>query len=149
MATNRSIARQWTRSYGSFLFLEHQQSEMHRILILVTPLMLVAGGCNPTSHQMPPETDPVKGRAALRTVLDTWINGGNPNDLKAIVAYDPDWEEGHRLIKYEIDPANGRAGVDLLLIVTLTLTRADGKTQEKTVNFSVAIGAQTVVTRKQ
>jgi hypothetical protein len=102
---------------------------------------------------MPPETDPVKGRTTLRTVLDTWISGGNPNDLKngspAIVAYDPDWEEGHRLIRYEIDPANGRAGVDLLLIVTLTLTRVDGKTQEKTVNFSVAIGAQTVVTRKQ
>ena len=124
---------------------------MNRIAITLTPLILALTGCFGNSLQ--PETDPTKGRETLKTVLDTWVNGGTPADLKKgkfpIVAYDPDWEEGHKLTKYDVDATDRRAGVDLLVSVTLFLTRADGKTQEKTVNFAVAMGAQTVVTRKQ
>ena len=71
------------------------------------------------------------------------------NGKPAIVAYDPDWEAGHKLTKYEIDSTDRRIGVDLLLSVTLSLQRTDGKSQDKTVNFSVAIGSQTVVLRKE
>jgi hypothetical protein len=102
---------------------------------------------------LPPETDSARGREALKTVLDTWANGGTPDDLKkgspAIVAYDPDWEAGLKLRKYEIDPADQRMGVDLLVKVTLSLDRPGGKTADKTVNFTVAIGQQTVVLRQQ
>jgi hypothetical protein len=112
--------------------------------------LLAATGCG---RPLPPETEPAAGRAALKTVLDTWAGGGIPEDLKkaspAIVAYDPDWEAGHRLRRYEIDPVDRRMGVDLLVKVTLSLDRPGGKASDRTVNFTVAIGKETVVLRRQ
>jgi hypothetical protein len=107
-------------------------------------------GC---TQPLPPETDPAKGREALRTVLDTWVSGGSPADLRRasapIVAYDPDWQAGYRLQKYEIDPTDRRMGVDLLVKVTLSLAGPGSKTSERQVNFTVAIGKETVVLRQQ
>ena len=114
-------------------------------------LCIVLAGCQ--GNTLPPDTDPAQGRAALTTVLDTWKKGGTPADLQSaalpIVAYDPDWEAGHKLVKYEIDPTDRRIGMDFLVSVKLTLDRKDGKSQDKTVKFTVAIGERTVVTRKQ
>jgi hypothetical protein len=123
-----------------------------RTLIFLGALLLVGlAGC--TSNSLPPETNPAEGREALKRVLDTWVQGGKPDDLRnarqPIVTTDPDWETGHKLTKYEIDPAESRAGVDLVLTATLHLRRADGKPQEKKVPYTVAVGAQTVVLRKQ
>jgi hypothetical protein len=119
-------------------------------MIPVLPALALLTGC---SDPLPPQTDATKGREAIKIVLDTWVQGGKPEDLKKasppIVAYDPDWEAGHKLTKYEIDPADKRMGVDLLLKVKLSLSRADGKAQDKTVNFTVAIGSETVVLRQQ
>jgi hypothetical protein len=118
--------------------------------LAAVPAVLILAGCG--GNSLPPEADPIQGREALKTVLDTWVNGGTPDDLKngrpPIIAYDPDWAAGHKLLKYEVAPTDGRVGVDLLIRVTLTLVRADGKSQDRTVNFSVAIGAQTVVLRQ-
>jgi hypothetical protein len=121
---------------------------MPRSVICLFPLLLaVVVGCGGTP--LPPEADPVKGRQALTAALDTWVKGGKPADLQPVVVVDPDWEEGHKLVKYEVDPADGRAGVDLLLKVKLTLQKKDGRTQEKAVNFVVGINTQTVVLRYQ
>jgi hypothetical protein len=102
---------------------------------------------------MPPATDPTAGRELLRTVLETWKRGGTVAELTAatppVHARDPDWEAGHRLAAYEIAPGDGRAGVDLVLTVKLTLARADGKTQEKKVGYVVGTGAATVVMRNE
>jgi hypothetical protein len=123
---------------------------MRRLLLGLAPACLLLTGCG---ESPPPETDPAKGREVLKTVLDGWVQGKTMDDLKAgspsVVAYDPDWEAGHKLTKYELGPKDGRSGVDLLVPVKLYLDRKDGKPQEKTVNFCVAIGSQTVVTRKQ
>lgn len=123
---------------------------MHRLLLALAPACLLLAGCS--GDNLPPAADPGKGREVLRHVLDSWVQGKKMEDLKAenppVTAYDPDWEAGQKLVKYEIDPADRRAGVDLLVSVKLSLG-GDGKAQEKTVNFAVAIGAQTVVTRKQ
>ena len=119
-----------------------------RRTIPILAFALVAG----CGTSLPPETDPAAGRDVLKTVLDTWAKGGNPPDLKSgaspIVAYDPDWEEGYKLVKYEIAPTDRRAGVDLLVSVKLTVAKGTEKPREKTVNFTVAIGSQTVVIRQ-
>jgi len=121
---------------------------MRRTIPLGLALALLTG----CGTSLPPETDPAAGRDVLKTVLDTWAKGGTAADLKAgappVVAYDPDWEEGYKLVRYEIAPTDRRAGVDLLVAVKLTLTKGAGKPREKTVNFTVAIGAQTVVIRQ-
>jgi hypothetical protein len=121
---------------------------MLRRLPLGLALVLLTG----CSNSLPPEADPTTARAALKTVLDTWAKGGKAADLRAgnapIIANDPDWEAGAKLIKYELDPTDNRIGVDLLVSVKLTLSKGDEKPREKTVNFSIAIGAQTVVLRQ-
>ena len=123
---------------------------MRQLILGLVPACLVLAGCG---ESLPPETDPAKGREVLKTVLDGWVRGKKMEDLKAgnpaVVAYDPDWEAGHKLTRYELGDKDGRSGVDLLVPVKLYLDRKDGKPQEKTVNFCVAIGSQTVVTRKQ
>jgi hypothetical protein len=120
---------------------------------VIPTLLLALGVLTGCTNSLPPETDPAKGRGALKKVLDTWVNGGKLQDLKnsspPIVAYDQDWEAGHKLIKYEVAPDDRRTGVDLLLTVTLSLSRTDGRAQDKTVRFAVAIGSQTVVLRHE
>ena len=55
-------------------------------------MSLIFVGCR--GNSLPPETDPSQGRAAIKTVLDVWVNGGTMAELKngtpAIVTYDPD-----------------------------------------------------------
>jgi hypothetical protein len=123
---------------------------MRRIAIALVVVSLAVSGCN---SSLPPEADPTRAREALKTTLDAWVQGGTFEDLKkgspAIIAYDPDWETGSRLLKYEVDPTDRRVGVDLLVSVTLTLSKNGEKSREKRVNFSIAIGnGKTVVLRQ-
>jgi hypothetical protein len=124
---------------------------MRRLLLGLVPACLLLAGC--FGNSLPPETDPAKGREVLRTVLDAWVQGKTMEELKAgrpsIIAYDPDWEAGGRLTGYEISLTDARSGVDLLVAVHLSLDRKDGRVQQKSVNFCVAMGSQIVVTRKQ
>jgi hypothetical protein len=123
---------------------------MRRFAVGLAPLLLVLTSC--MHNSLPEEADATRGRELAKLVLDTWAKGGTFADLKSgspsIVAYDPDWADGAKLVKYDIGSTDGRVGVDLLLPVTLTLTRADGKSQEKRVNFIVAIGSQIAVLRQ-
>jgi hypothetical protein len=121
---------------------------MRRFSLAIAPLILILAGCG---NSLPPETDPAKGRELLKITLDAWVKGVKAEDLKsgspAIAAFDPDWAAGYQLVKYDIAPTDGRVGVDLLVKVTLTLTK-DGKTMDRTVNFCIAIGSQNVVIRQ-
>ncbi len=125
---------------------------MTRYALAFVPLILLLAGCG--GNTLPPETNPAEGRDILKTALDAWVRGGKPEDLKngspSIVVYDPDWAEGHKLVKYDIAPEDRRIGVDLLLSVKLTLSKAGGAPQEKKVNMGVAInGDQRAVIRKE
>ena len=124
---------------------------MRALLLLLATGGLACAGCS--TSKIPPETDAARGREVLKTVLDTWKRGGTIDELKkgtpAAQVRDPDWAAGHKLTDYEIAPEDGRLGVDLLLTVKLTLTRADGRVQEKKVSYIVAIGAATVVARNE
>jgi len=105
-------------------------------------LLLLPAGCQ---SYRPPETDPAKGREALTSALETWMKGGTPDDLKkgspAIVVSDPDWEGGYRLLRYDLDPTDRRAGVDLRLTARLTLKGPTGKTVQKTAGYLISTGS--------
>ena len=122
---------------------------MRRYTLSFAPLFLILVGCG--GNSLPSETEPTQGRMLLTTTLDAWVKGGKAEDLKsaspAIIAFDPDWAADYKLVKYDLAVENGRAGIDLLVKVTLTLQK-DGKTSDKTVNFSIATGAQNVVLRQ-
>lgn len=120
-----------------------------RRMTLVFALLLPLVGC--LGSRVPTPTDPAKGREALKSVLDAWVKGGKPADLKnaspAIVVSDPDWEEGQQLLQYDIDPTDRRAGVDLRLTATLTLKNRMGKSVRKAATYAISTGAQTTVLR--
>lgn len=118
-----------------------------RLSWLMPAACFVLAGCG--GPPLPPETDPAAGRAALTKVLDAWKAGGTPDAVMPIITKDPDWAAGAKLTGYQIAADDGRSGVDLLVSVKLQLTRADGKAQEKTVNYVVAVAAATVVLRKE
>jgi len=121
-----------------------------RLLLLAAATACLAG-CGGST--LPPETDAARGRAALKTVLDTWKRGGTVEELKngspSITARDPDWAAGAKLTDYEIAPEDGRAGADLVLTVKLSLVIADGKPRDKKVGYTVAATSQTVVLRNE
>jgi hypothetical protein len=123
---------------------------MRSIRLLPAIVCLAFAGC---SSSLPPETDAARGREALKTVLDTWKRGGAPDELKnatpSITVRDPDWAAGYKLTDFEIAPEDGRAGVDLLLSVKLSLTLADGKTRDKKVGYIVGVGSTSVVMRNE
>lgn len=119
---------------------------MPRITYCLIPVLFALAGCG--GDTPPSQADAAKGREVIKTVLDAWVKGGKPEDLKPVVVNDPDWTDGYKLTKYEIDPADNRSGVDLLLKVKLSLTK-DGKSQDKSVNFVVGVGSKTVVIRYQ
>jgi hypothetical protein len=124
----------------------HQTGVFWRLAIVLGAIVL--GGCE---KSLPPETDPDKGRDALTSTLVAWQSGTTLEDYRknsSIVAWDPDWEKGERLTSFEIARDHKRNGVDLSLSVKLVLAGKDGKGRERTVNYSIGMGAQTVVLRQ-
>jgi hypothetical protein len=111
-------------------------------------LLLIPVACQ---GPRPQETNAAKGREALTSALETWKKGGTPADLKngspAIVVSDPDWVGGCRLLKYDVDPTDRRAGVDLRLTATLTLKGPTGKTVQKTAGYVISTGSKLTVLR--
>jgi hypothetical protein len=122
---------------------------MRRTILSLALLLLGLAGC--LGNRLPPDADPARGREALTTVLDTWARGGRPEDLKkaspSIVVSDSDWEAGHQLLKSEVDPTDGRIGVDLQLVVTLTLKTPTGQTSQKKVTYVVSTSPGLTVLR--
>lgn len=120
------------------------------LLAIVSSVALV--GCGGT-NSLPPETDAAQGREILKTVLDAWVSGKSMDDMKngspSIIARDPDWKAGHKLVSYEIDTTDERSGVDLAVPVKLMVSKAGGPPQEKKVKFNVGIGSQTICKRQE
>jgi hypothetical protein len=115
-------------------------------------MLFVLTGCGGT-NTLPPETDNVRGREVLKTVLDAWVAGKSMEDVKngspSIIARDPDWKAGHKLMKYEVADSEDRKGVDLVLSVKLFISKAGAPPQEKNVKFTVGIGSSTVCMRQE
>ena len=123
-----------------------------RIMMTLMTLAVLLTGCGGPSF--PPETDASRGRELLKTVLEKWKAGGTADELKnaspAIIANDPDWKAGSKLKGYEMAAEDRRSGVDLLISVKLQLTKPDGTSQDKKVNFAIGInGTSQVVLRSE
>jgi hypothetical protein len=83
----------------------------------------------------PKPADPAAARAALERALTAWSEGKSAESLKdddpPIVVSDHSWLNGARLLKYQIEPGDRRAGTDHNFQVVLWLeddkTKAKGK----------------------
>ena len=118
-----------------------------RAAVLVVGLMPVLSGCQ---HSLPEPVDPDRAREALRTTLSAWQNGDSADALRdrsAITAADPKWQDGHRLVRYEIADQDQVVGCDLHCRVLLVLTRPDGRQIQEQVVYCVSTSGALVVVR--
>jgi len=118
-------------------------------LFLALALLAALPGCRRASAQA---ADPDKAREALRTTLSAWQKGDSPEALKqssSIIAADPKWKNGHRLVRYEIADTDQVVGYDLQCRVLLVLQGPDGRQTEEKAVFSISTAPAVVVVRAE
>lgn len=128
-----------------------QPSRCLRILLL-RPLalacgLLIASGCG-GGIPAPQTADAEEAKGILEGVLESWKKGEKADSLKAatpsVVAWDPSWERGDRLSRFELQGSGTPSGAERKFRVALWLTNAKSKDARQVVNFKV--GTAPVIT---
>jgi hypothetical protein len=90
-------------------------------------------------------------RISLRTTLETWKKGDSPTTLKngspSIVAQDPDWVAGARLVTYEFAGEDRRVAENLFVPVMLTLETKNGRKTRSQVEYVIGTSPHIMVFR--
>lgn len=94
-------------------------------------------GCG--NHYTP--VDAGTAQAALSSTLEAWKEGKQPADLlegsPSIEVQDIEWNNGAKLLEYEIVSDDGASGQGLIAWVKMKLTSSNGKTTETTAKYVV------------
>jgi hypothetical protein len=105
---------------------------------LIFALLAAAAGCGRSG---PPGLDEAVARSSLTTSLDAWKAGKRPESLKEaspkIIAGDPDWASGARLVNYQVLEQGNSDGSNLHVPVELELEDGAGKRSKQTVVYVV------------
>jgi hypothetical protein len=119
-------------------------------LLTLAVSWLTLAGCSGT--KIPEPADPEKARAALRSALDVWKDGGTPTALQSasppIRVADDDWVAGLRLHNYEIQDQGEEVGNSLHVTVVLHLVNdSDAPMNPITVTYQVTTSPRLEVAR--
>jgi hypothetical protein len=118
-------------------------------VVLLGLALFVVFGCR---GQPPAPADPERAREVLRQALDAWQRGDTPESLKqrdpAIVANDPEWSSGTRLLNYKVD-GDGLLGAELRCPVTLSVQTKNGKTVQKKAVYYIGTTPVLTVVREE
>lgn len=122
---------------------------MRVVFVAVVLAAVLVAGCGTGAQP----ADPDQAREALQQALDAWQRGDKPATLKearpALTVVEPRWDNGFRLVKYEIAEKQQANGFDQQLRATLWLQAPDGKpTQEKAI-YQVSTRPARVVVRSE
>jgi hypothetical protein len=102
--------------------------------------LLLVSGCHEGTG-LPPAADPEKARASLRTALDAWQQGEQPDSLKnrtpAIYFTDFAWQGGQRLLKYELGEQTKGVGQQVVCSAVLSLAKGNDKPYEKKARYLI------------
>jgi hypothetical protein len=117
---------------------------------LAAALTLIAlSGCQP----VPTSSDPDRAREILRYALNAWKNGEHPNSLKQarppVTAADRQWEQGMKLLDYEITRDGQLSGFDVQFSVRLSLQDVAGKPFTERAIYNVSTTPAQVVVRTE
>ena len=106
-------------------------------------------GCGVRERAAPLDVE--LAREALKTSLEAWKKGDSPDTLKngspSIIAQDPDWVTGARLVAYTLDGDDKRVAENLFVPVKLTLKLKNGKQATKNVTYVIGTSPQVMVFR--
>lgn len=114
------------------------------LVMLIAPLLLCAAGCG-SSETAPHPLDPQAARAAVQKALQAWQHGGKPADLKpGIIIGDSAWEQGRKLVAFEVVAAEETTdGSNLHIRVLRTFENNGAKTESK---VTWIVGTHPVIT---
>ena len=83
--------------------------------------------------------------------MEAWKKGDSPETLKngspSIIAQDPDWVAGARLVAYSVDGDDNRVADNLFVPVKLTLNLKNGKPATKNVTYVIGTSPHVMVFR--
>jgi hypothetical protein len=117
-------------------------------IALLGILICVGLGCR---GRPPAPADPARAHEALQLILNAWQQGDTPESLKqrdrSIVAIDPEWRSGARLIAYKVD-SDDRIGAEMRCQVTLSVLK-NGKTVQKKAFYNVGTNPVLTVVREE
>ena len=106
-------------------------------------------GCGVRQRAAPLDVE--LAREALKTSLEAWKKGDSPDALKnrspSIIAQDPDWVAGARLIAYTFNDDDKHVAENLFVPVELTLKLKNRKQATKNVTYVIGTSPQVMVFR--
>ena len=106
-------------------------------------------GCGVRQRAAP--LDEELARSSLKAALDGWKKGDSPATLKngspSIIAQDPDWVTGARLVAYEYAGDSRRVAENLFVPVKLTLKAKNGKQTSQSVTYVIGTSPHVMVFR--
>jgi hypothetical protein len=110
--------------------------------------LAAAPGCRRAAAR---SADPAQAREALQTALSAWQKGESADSLRqrspAITVAESKWENGHRLIRYQIADKDRAVGYDVECRVLLVLQDPKGKQTEEKAVFTVSTSPAVVIVR--
>ncbi len=126
-------------------------TKLREITMLSTAAIVlsVPSGCG---SGPPKPADPAAAREALERALTAWKEGKSSESLKSenppIVVSDHAWNNGTRLVKYEIEPGDRRAGADQSFQVILWLQddKVKAKAKERQEKTAYNVGTNPILT---
>ncbi len=92
------------------------------VALLVSSLLGCSQGVTP-SHPLDQEL----ARASVQKAMQAWVEGKTPKDLQPdIVVGDPDWQQGKKLVSFEIQANEETSdGSNLHIVVKLKFDESD------------------------
>jgi hypothetical protein len=120
-------------------------------LALLVALIATASlaGCGERERADPLDVE--LAREALKTSLECWKKGDSADTLKSgspsIIAHDPDWVAGARLVAYTLGGDDTRVAENLFVPIKLTLKLKNGKQATKNVTYVIGTSPQVMVFR--
>ncbi len=98
---------------------------------------VLAAGCQRTARDL--KLSQPTAREACTTFLTAWKEGKKADELKPkIYGRDQSWDDGQKLIDFELLAEEKTDGVTLFVPARLTLQDAKGKESKSTVTYAVA-----------
>lgn len=119
--------------------------------LLTAFALLAAAGLAGCGKEPPRPSDPAQARDLLRQALDAWKAGDTHDAYRQacpnVTVVDRQWQQGAKLLGYEIDGAGKPDGFDVQFAVALTTADAAGKPAKQKVTYNVSTSPALVIVR--
>ena len=122
---------------------------LKRLILIGLVAGAVSGGFG-CGTAPPNPSDPAAGRTALQQSLEAWKRGDTPDSYKrssGVIAVDKEWNDGVKLLDFDIAPDSVADGYDVQFKAKLTIKDASGKTSTQKAVYNVSTTPNLVIVR--